>query len=79
MKDILHSRPSCPLGWACKYFSVEVSDAILRQVLEALCERDTISLESAIEPGQPARNFELASRLGISHVFSIAGMNKERI
>jgi hypothetical protein len=50
----------------------DVADGLLRDVLEALCERDGISLESAVEPGTPARNYELALRLGIGRVFGLA-------
>jgi hypothetical protein len=42
---------------------------ILRNVLEAVCRRDGISIESHVEPGHPARNYELAERLGISVAF----------
>lgn len=46
-------------------------DALIRDILEALCLRDGLSLESGITPGEPARNYELALRLGIGHVFGI--------
>lgn len=70
----------CLLGWVCRYFSVETSDAILRQVLEALCERDGLSLDSAAAPDEPARNYELAERLGIGHIFGLhrARLQRER-
>lgn len=45
--------------------------AILRSVLEALCRRDGLSTESGIVPGEPARNFELADRLGIPDAFKV--------
>jgi len=45
--------------------------AILRSVLEAVCRRDGIPTESAIVPGEPARNFELAERLGIPDAFQV--------
>lgn len=54
--------------------AVAAGDALIRDILEALCRRDGLSLESAIpgaEPGEPARNFELADRLGIGHVFGL--------
>jgi hypothetical protein len=38
---------------------------ICRNILEAVCRRDGISLDSTVQPGTPARNFELADRLGI--------------
>jgi hypothetical protein len=44
---------------------------LVRDILESLCRRDGISLDSAVEPGEPARNYELAMRLGIGHVFGI--------
>ena len=73
-----HSAPArrvsygdCPLWWACRYFSIEIHDAILRSVLEALCERDGIPLDSTADPGRPARNYELADRLRIGHVFGL--------
>jgi hypothetical protein len=44
---------------------------VTRTVLEALAQRDGVSLESDVEPGQPARNYELADRLGIGHIFGI--------
>lgn len=50
---------------------VSVPDDLIRDVLEALCCRDGLSLDSAAEPGEPARNYELADRLGIGHVFGL--------
>ena len=44
---------------------------LIRDILESLCRRDGIPLDSAVEPGEPARNYELAIRLGIGHVFGI--------
>jgi len=44
---------------------------LTRQVLEALCRRDGLSLESEADPGTPARNCELAIRLGIGEVFGV--------
>lgn len=44
---------------------------LVRDILEALCERDGLSLESNVLSGEPARNYELAQRLGIGHVFGI--------
>lgn len=43
---------------------------LTRAVLEAVCQRDGISLASDVEDG-PARNYELALRLGIGHVFGL--------
>lgn len=47
------------------------SNAITRSILEAVCRRDGISLESGVEPGKPARNYELADRLGIPDAFKV--------
>ncbi len=44
---------------------------LVRDILEAVCRRDDLSLESATDPGHPARNYELADRLGIGHVFGL--------
>ena len=44
---------------------------LVRDTLEALCRRAGLSLDSAAEPGEPARNYELAERLGIGHVFGL--------
>jgi hypothetical protein len=44
---------------------------LIRDILESLCRRDGLSLESAVVPGEPARNYELALRLGIGHVFGL--------
>jgi hypothetical protein len=44
---------------------------ITRTILEAVCERDGIPLESSVVPGEPARNYELALRLRIGKVFGL--------
>jgi hypothetical protein len=44
---------------------------LVRAILEAVCARDGLSLGSAVEPGTPARNYELAVRLGIGPVFGL--------
>jgi hypothetical protein len=49
----------------------EAAVALVRAILEAVCERDGISLESSFELGAPARNYELADRLRIGHVFGL--------
>lgn len=49
------------------------AEGLVRQILEALCERDGLSLESAADPGSPARNYELADRLRIGRVFGLRG------
>lgn len=47
------------------------NDQHLRRVLESCAVVKGVSLESSVEPGQPARNYELALRLGIGHVFGL--------
>ncbi len=54
------------------------AEDLLREVLEALCTRDGLSLESDLDDGEPgpplrnwARNYELAARLRIGHVFGL--------
>jgi hypothetical protein len=49
----------------------QATAALLRDILESLCRRDGLGVESAVEPGEPARNYELAARLGIGHVFGL--------
>jgi hypothetical protein len=44
---------------------------VIRDILEALCRRDGLSLDSSVSPGEPARNYELAERLGIGAVFGL--------
>lgn len=44
---------------------------LIRDILEALCRQRGLSLDSAAAPGEPARNYELADRLGIGHVFGL--------
>lgn len=51
--------------------AVTSSDALIRGILEAVCCRDNLSLESSVTPGEPARNYELALRLGIGHIFGL--------
>lgn len=51
--------------------SADAAHGLLRDTLEALCQRDGLSLESDAEPGEPARNYELALRLGIGHAFGL--------
>ena len=47
------------------------AEDLIREILEALCRRDGLPLESAVVPGEPARNYELAGRLRIGHVFGL--------
>jgi len=49
----------------------DTGDAVIREILEALCRKGGLSLDSAADPGTPARNYELASRLGIGYVFGL--------
>lgn len=49
----------------------EATSALLREVLEALVVKQGGSLDSDVEPGTPARNYELADRLGIPQVFGL--------
>lgn len=49
----------------------QAAEGLIRDILEAACLRDGLSLESAVAPGEPARNYELAVRLGIGHVFGL--------
>ncbi len=50
---------------------MESADRLVRDILESLCRRDGLSLESTAVPGEAARNYELADRLGIGHVFGL--------
>lgn len=43
----------------------DAADSLIRDILESLCRRDELPLESAVAPGEAARNYELADRLGI--------------
>lgn len=51
--------------------AAQVGAELVRTVLEAICRRDGISLESTVTPGEPARNYELADRLRIGEVFGL--------
>jgi hypothetical protein len=57
--------------------AAEAAQSLLRDVLESLCRRDGLPLDSIVEPGKPARNYELAERLGIGHVFGIGPCSPE--
>lgn len=48
---------------------------LVGEILEAVCRRDGLGLFSEVEPGQPARNYELAQRLGIGEVFGLEDGN----
>lgn len=49
----------------------QAADSLIRDILESLCRRDGLSVDSSVVPGEPARNYELAGRLGIGHVFGL--------
>lgn len=49
-----------------------VTTSVLREVLEAWCERDGLSLDSTADPGTPARNYELMIRLGIGRIVGVS-------
>ena len=57
--------------------AVAAGDALIRDILESLCRRDGLSLESTVTPGEPTRNYELASRLGIGHVCGLKRADSE--
>ena len=52
-------------------FKAPVETDMVRDVLVAWCEKEGLSLDSEAEPGTPARNYELAIRLGIGRVFGV--------
>lgn len=61
---------TCP----CYYdgYQEAMMDAgLVRDILVALAERDGVSLDSEADPGTSARNYELALRLRIGHVFGL--------
>lgn len=66
--------PSVPATYVtpeAQRLRVKVDGDLLRDTLEALCDRDGLSVESSVVPGEPARNYELAMRLGIGQVFGV--------
>jgi hypothetical protein len=62
---------ACDAKIARQRAGIVAADALIRGILEALCQRDGLSLESGVTPGEPARNYDLALRLGIGHVFGL--------
>ncbi len=50
---------------------IEEVARLLREVLEEVCKRDGISLDSKVDPGKPARNYELMTRLGIDYLIGL--------
>lgn len=65
--------PDTPPAVPAEAVSAQVSADLVREILVAVCERDGLSLDSAAEPGEPARNYELALRLGIGRIFGLTG------
>lgn len=49
----------------------DMAAGLIRDTLESLCRQHGLSLESAVIPGEPARNYELADRLGIGRAFGL--------
>jgi hypothetical protein len=54
-------------------------EQLVREILEAACTRQGLSLDSEVQPGEPALNYELALRLGIGSVFSLADDEAPRL
>jgi hypothetical protein len=52
--------------------AAQVDRDLVREILEALCRRDGLPLTSYVVPDEPARNYELALRLGIGSVFGVS-------
>lgn len=52
-------------------FLMKAGDELVHEVLKAVCRRDGLPVESSLEPGEEARNFELALRLKIGYVFAL--------
>jgi hypothetical protein len=72
--DVCTDGSDVPPGYGtpeAQRISAMVDRDLMREVLEAVCVRDGFSLESSVNPGEPARNYELALRLGIGHVFGL--------
>lgn len=49
----------------------EAVEQLLRDVLEAVAQQQGVSLESQVNPGEPARNYELMDAIGIGHVLGM--------
>lgn len=54
---------------------LKVNRNLVREILEAMCRRNGLSLMSDVQPHLPARNYELALRLGIGEVFGLKDEN----
>ena len=48
---------------------VEAEGSLVREILVSLCEAQEVWTTSSVDPPSPARNYELADRLGIGGVF----------
>jgi hypothetical protein len=57
----------------------DVNAQLVHEILVALCHRDGLSIESSVEPGQPARNYDLALRLEIGEVFGLTPKERNDI
>lgn len=68
--DVLDAHERAVARWGTEQAG-QAAESLIRGILESLCRRDGLSTESAADPGQPARNYELADRLGIGHVFGL--------
>lgn len=69
-----HRPEACNYAWVYherKIIEADAAESLVRDILVALCKRDGLSLDSDAEPGSPARNYELALRLGIGQVFDL--------
>jgi hypothetical protein len=62
---------SASVDEAASALGERAAEGLLRSVLEALCVKAGLSLGSDAEPGTPARNYELALRLGIGEAFGL--------
>lgn len=63
-----HAAAAMPL--TLRTGAMACDDGLVHAILEAACQRDGLRLDSDLEDG-PARNYELALRLGIGHVFCL--------
>jgi len=62
---------SASIDEATRALGERAAEGLLRNVLEALCVKAGLPLDSEAEPGAPARNYELALRLGIGEAFGL--------
>lgn len=74
--EAVHGHPEYETEWRWSGDDPGLTAApfrLIRDILEALCRRSGLPLDSAVEPGRPARNYELAGRLGIGQLFGLPG------